>query len=280
MDYIEVQFTNQDIDNEILIAALSQMPFETFLENEEQNVLAYIKASDFSEPNLKEELDLFFSNQSIEYSFKTIKQQNWNKAWESKFDPIIISNQVAIKASFHNLDKTYPLEILINPKMSFGTGHHETTHLMIEHLLDIDVKNATTLDYGSGTGVLGITAKKLGAGKICLIDNDEWAFENAQENVGINFDDHYTKDFSIQLATLNTMEYGEIFQLILANITKNVILDTLTTIHKNLDMGGYLLLSGFYASDEKDIIQECSALGLQLINAKKKNKWSALLLKK
>ncbi len=279
MNYIEVTFSHTNIDADVITAVINELPFESFL-TKETGLVAYILESDFDQETLKNCIQEFFSKQEVTFTYKVIEQQNWNKNWESNFEPIIVDDKIALIATFHKLDKNYPIQLFIDPKMSFGTGHHETTYTILQHILKIDCNNKNVLDYGSGTGVLGFATKKLGANKIVLIDYDEWAYENCLENTSLNFSETDVEDFTILKGTVKNLPKNETYDIILANITKNVILQSVEELTSKLNSGGSILLSGFYTSDNNDILNAFEKNGFTLINKKEKNKWSSLHLKK
>ena len=205
----------------------------------------------------------------VAYNVEEVAKENWNKKWEESYTPIIVDDKCIVRASFHPPQPNFPIEIIINPKMSFGTGHHETTYLIMDAQLAIDHKNKTVLDAGCGTGILSILAGKLGANALVAYDNDEWVFENVQENFNING----TKG-DLLVGTIQEIEFKERFDIILANINKNVLLDDIPFYAKLLSKGGRLLLSGFYKTDLREIELLATTNGLSLVKTNTKNDWA------
>lgn len=268
--YIEYRFTVQPPDpaSDILIAELGEAGFESFVE-EENEVLAYIQKTDWSENMLNDIQILSNSNFQIDYSYKEIAQENWNATWEQNFQPIIVDDVCMIRAPFHEpIGVAY--DIVIEPKMSFGTGHHETTHMMLQHILQLDVKDKTVLDMGSGTGVLAILTAMRGATKIDAIDIDNWCYLNAKENVARNNMD-FISVYEGDSALLKDIKYD----LIIANINRNILLSDLPVYVNSLNIGGTLLLSGFYTEDLDMITQKCVDLKLKFEKNLERNNWVA-----
>lgn len=207
------------------------------------------------------------------FTLNTIKEQNWNEVWESNFQPVVVNAFCAIRAEFHEPITGVEHEIIITPKMSFGTGHHATTYMMIEQMRDIDFKSKSVFDFGTGTGILAILAEKLGAPSITAIDVDDWSIANAKENLERNECSRVSVSLSSQLPQSK-------FDIILANINRNVILSYLPQLSDDLNKKSYLLLSGLLATDGEDIIKACSELGLKLLRQTERNNWISLLMVK
>lgn len=244
-DYIQVEFedlTNVQID--IIIALLIEINYEGF-EEEGGLVRAYIPSKDFEEEKLK----AIAEDQHLSFSVTEVEKRNWNQLWESNFDPVFIDNFVAIRAEFHQPVKNVKHEIIITPKMSFGTGHHATTSMMIRMMRDLNFTGKKILDFGTGTGILAILAEKLDAKEILAIDNDDWSIENAAENLRIN------NCSKIQLINTSSSEGDHEFDIILVNIIKNVILANFSSFAKQLVPNGIMLFSGLLKNDEPEIIQ-------------------------
>lgn len=255
----------------MLIAELDFLGFDSFQETEE-GVEAYVQDDLFQEEQLKEVLSRY---QDIPaYTVSKLEKKNWNEEWEKNFDPVRIEDQVLIRASFHHPDKSFPYEILINPKMAFGTGHHETTSLMIKAQLGLEHQGKIILDAGAGTGVLGIFAGMLGAKEITATDIDEWAYSNMMENAEIN-NIHNMKCLQGTMAELNLVKNK--YDIILANINKNVLLDEIKLYSLALNKSGNLLLSGFYTEDIEDIKSEALNRGLKFKKSFQKNNWACLM---
>lgn len=263
MKYVQVQFAGQPAQqNEIIIAILADMGFEGF-EEYENGVKAFIEASKFDQPAL----DAFANNAEFPYTESIIEQQNWNAAWESSFEPVVINNFAAVRAGFHQPVKDVQYEIIITPKMSFGTGHHATTYLMIEQMSRLDFAGKSVLDFGTGTGVLAILAEKMGATNIVAIDNDDWSIDNANENIANNNATH------IVLAKAETISTASRYDIILANINLNVILQNMEAIKSVCKAGTQVLLSGFLTSDEVKIKAALTDKGLAFSTVSEQKDW-------
>jgi ribosomal protein L11 methyltransferase len=252
---------------ELIIAGLSEIGFEGF-EEAGSNLKAYITEANFS----NEILNNLLNNHCLTYSKSIIKKQNWNEIWESNFEPVQVENFVGIRASFHPPFQNVEHEIVITPKMSFGTGHHATTYMVMLLMKELDFKNKTVFDFGTGTGILAILAEQLGATTILGVDNDDWCIDNASENILINCCQY------IEIEKVNEFKSNEIFDIILANINRNIILDNLQEIRKALFPGSQLLLSGLLKADETEIIAACGALGLHHRKTIERSGWIALWL--
>ena len=268
-NYVQIEFQNiSQEQSDMLVAQLSGIGFEGF-EEEENRLKAFIPSKEFDEILLG---DIIKSIQ-IDYTKTIIEETNWNQVWESSFDPVIVDDLVlrtpwvSIRAHFHQPIKDTRFEIIITPKMSFGTGHHATTYMMVQQMREIDFKNKAVLDFGTGTGVLAILAEKLGAITILAIDNDNWSIENAGENTKRN------NCSVVELKLADNAQAGGRFDIILANINKNVILENLDALIKQLSNNGLLLLSGLQLEDEKDMLSECSEKSLKLLGRAERHNW-------
>jgi ribosomal protein L11 methyltransferase len=253
---------------EILIAELGYAGFESFVETEE-GVIAYIQKDDWNEHILKDINILNSDEFKIEYTFSEIEQINWNSEWEKNFDPIEVDGKCTVRAPFHPA-KNFEYEIVIEPKMSFGTGHHETTFMMLQFILENDFKNKTVLDMGCGTAVLAILAEMRGASKLDAIDIDEWCFENSMENIQRND----CKNISVYLGDASLLSDRE-YDVIIANINRNILLNDMQTYMESLNDVGELYLSGFYLEDLPIITETCNNLGFNFVENKEKNNWVA-----
>ncbi len=272
MNYIEVSITVEPKleGSDVLIAALSELAFESFTETE-TGFNAYIQEEEYSEEETKLALSDYNDIFKIEFSSKVIPQQNWNKEWESSFQPIEIGNQCHIRAPFHEKKQGFLLDVIIEPKMSFGTGHHDTTQLMIRILMLLNVKNRPLLDMGCGTGVLAIVASMIGANPINAIDINDWSFENTLENLSKN----NINNVIVNKGDAQILD-GKIFNTILANINKNVLLKDMKVYKKSLEKGGNLVLSGFFETDIAELKDKAQNLGLKYEDSYSSNQWAAL----
>jgi ribosomal protein L11 methyltransferase len=257
MEYIELIVELQPVTPwcDIFMSAMVEKDYDTFEENE-KGFKAYIKKKDFNEDYIRQ-LFAGYSEVSVSYTSSVIPETNWNANWESSFQPIEIGEWCIIKAPFHNVEKKFEIEIIIEPKMSFGTGHHQTTMLMMEEMKNINWPDKRVLDMGSGTGILAILAEKLGARDIIAIDNDEWAYANCIENVERN---NCKKITTVLGSASNIDDKG--FDVILANINRNILMADLPAYTKALDSGGVLLMSGFLEQDVEVLKEKIAVLGL------------------
>ena len=244
MDYIKITFADlQPEQKEILIAQLADAGYEGF-EERDSSLDAFINSKNFDKVIVNE---ISFKYQTP-YKKEKIAETNWNQVWESNFEPVIVNDYVAIRADFHKPITHTKLEIVITPKMSFGTGHHATTYMMIELMKDLDLSGSSVLDFGSGTGILAILAEKEGAKNIDAIDNDDWSIANAGEN----FEKNNCTKINLRKASNSASEIK--FDVILANINKNVIIENLALLSEQLNNGGQVLLSGLLKEDKDEIL--------------------------
>ncbi len=271
MNYLELHLTVEPDFAEILVAELAQVGFESFTD-EPDGLKAYIPEPDFDEGALEELLSRYRKLTPLTYQTQRIEARNWNAEWEQAYEPIDVLGRCLVRASFHPpAGQDFEVEIVINPKMSFGTGHHETTALMLEYQLGTDHTGKRVLDVGSGTGILAIMAAKRGASQVRAFDIEDWATENALENVVLN---GVADRVTVRQGTLQTEPPAE-FGLILANINRNILLADLAGYAGFLAPGGTLLVSGFYESDLPDITRAAEAAGLTPGPVKTRNGWVA-----
>ncbi len=271
MNYIEIYCSNILSKQlcEILIARLVEIGFESFAEAE-NGVYAYISEKEFSEKNISDEIEKIACDPKIMFTKKIIIDKNWNALWESNYEPVIIAGKCSIRAPFHSQDKNIKYDIVIEPKMSFGTAHHETTAMMIELLLNEDLKGENVLDMGCGTGVLAILCSKLGAEEITAIDNNEWAYKNSLENIKKNNITNIHVFFGD-----SSLLQNKSFDKIVANINRNVLLQDLPVYSKSLKNKGILLISGFYEKDLPVLKATAEENNLRFIKYTTKNNWAA-----
>ncbi len=282
MEYIEVSFEITPFKEEfaeIIIAEIEELGFESYV-TEEPFLKAYIGREQFSEPNLKTILSLFHpADFSVHYSLNLIKEQNWNAIWESSFEPVIVDGRCTIKASFHKGLPRTKYTITIDPKMAFGTGHHQTTSLIIRTMLGMEkeIRGLQVLDMGCGTGILGILAAKMKA--VCpvhAIDIDPIAARSAIENAHRNRVGDKIKALCGDASLIQAGKYD----LILANINRNIIIEDISTYAKALRPGGRIITSGFYEEDVPMVEAEASRHGLELQSVDTMENWAAVLFKK
>lgn len=272
--YLEFNFKIKPLQpwNEILMAELIGIGFDSFTE-EADGILAYIPKESFVENDLKIVNLLNNPEVAVSYTYEEMPNINWNEEWEKNFSPINVEDKVLIRAEFHEPNATMH-EIVIQPKMSFGTGHHPTTHLMIQQMLDMDLAGKKVLDMGCGTSVLAIFAKQKGAGRTVAIDIDEWSVENSKENAERN-----NVELDIELGTADNLG-KEKFEIILANINRNILISDIPTYVDVLEDGGKLLLSGLCFFDVDDILEVCKGQNLMLEKQIQREEWVSLLLSK
>lgn len=270
MNYIALNVLDvNETQQQILIAELSEMGAEGF-EELNDSLMVFFPENDWHETDVA----ALLKAHGVHYKTETILPKNWNEVWESNFDPVRVGNFCGIRADFHAPLTGVKHEILITPKMSFGTGHHATTSMMVAHLENLPLQNATVVDYGTGTGILAILAEKEGAARVLAIDNDSWSIENAAENFKRN------ACTNIELLQAETIPASEQFDIVLANINKHIILGNLAAIQSAAAKGGYILLSGLLQEDQEDIMAVFpdNAYELKLIHMEKQ--WISLLFKR
>ena len=276
MEYIEVdiKIEKSEVFSDIVVARLNEIEFETFLEND-NGVRCYIQAKLFDKKKLDIELDKIKQYTKLNFNINHVAQKNWNEEWEKNFKPVQINSHCLIRSEFHNNSGNFKDEIIITPKMSFGTGHHETTFLMINELYNLDLNDKSILDMGSGTGILSIVASKNGAKQVVGIDIDEWAFQNSIDNAKLN----NTENISFLHGDIKLIENQD-FDIILANINRNIIEKDIEEYYNLLIDKGDLLISGFLEEDVDFIINLSINNRFNVINKKNKGQWSMVHLRK
>lgn len=276
MDYfaLHIKINPFNLFSDILISELAELGFESFDDSNPPYLIAFSQVVLFDKyktEKLLNEFKLLNNLEFIEYSVELIKSQNWNESWESSFHPIFIDDKIVVRAPFHPNPKGFEYDVLIQPKMSFGTGHHETTFMMMKNMLNFNFHNRSVLDMGTGTGVLAVLAHKLGAVKIDTYDIDDWSIANAIENFQLNG----CNNISIRKADIEDVD-SRIYDFILANINKNVLTIHISFYSQLLKESGVLMLSGFFESDIESLEKLCNLNKLYLENKSLKNTWACL----
>lgn len=278
MNYYELSFTYTSpievaIINDVLAAELGEIGFESFTESEE-GLQGYISGKLYDANALQDKLAAFpLDKVEIRYTESLVESKNWNEEWEKNyFKPIRIGNDCIIRASFHEAEPGYTYTIIIDPKMAFGTGNHETTYLMISEMLKLDLAGKELLDMGCGTAVLAILARMKGAGRVVAIDIDEWAYNNALENISLND----TEDIRVALGGAEQIPAFGTFDIVFANINRNILLNDIRHYTACMKPGALLYMSGFYKEDIPVIEAECDRNGLTLLSHTEKNNWVAV----
>jgi ribosomal protein L11 methyltransferase len=275
MFYHRLQVICDSDFTEILTAEVAEAGFDTFVEIE-KGFEAYAEENNLNQPLLEEIQERYKRVNPLVFIQDKVEKQNWNEEWEKNVDPIFVEDQCLIRAEFHKIEKKFPYEIIITPKMSFGTGHHQTTYLMVKNQLKIDHQNKKVMDAGCGTAILSVMASKLGAKEIEAFDIDEWSVPNGVENAEIN---HCT-NIHIRQGKIGDMNFHGKFDIILANINKNVLLSEMKEYAGFLPVKGLLLLSGFYTSDIDDLKKEGALYSLTEVRRDERENWASLLLEK
>ena len=254
---------------DMMIAELADLGFDGF-EETETGLLSYIALAGF-DGELTSGLEELVNRYELTYTSNAIDKQNWNALWESNFEPVLVDDFVGVRANFHDsFNGVVEHDIIITPKMSFGTGHHGTTYSVMQLMRGIDFANKSVFDFGTGTGLLAILAHKLGAVDILAVDNDDWCIENASENIVVN------NTQSIEIHKVDNAKLNKKFNIIIANINKNIILDNLAFLAEATVPGGVVLLSGLLVEDEPEIESACAALGWKHQETRTRNNWIAL----
>ena len=268
MIYLEFDFEIDppELGSDILLAELSEIGFESFVEKP-NGLLAYVEKEKFKAQEFERIYILKNPEFEIDWSKTEVEQQNWNEQWEKSFSPITIGGILSVRAPFHT-KRNVDFDIVIEPKMSFGTGHHETTYMMLQHILNHDFNSKQVLDMGCGTGVLAILSEMKGAAKIDALDIDPWSFENSRENVKRN----QCKNITVLQGDSDLLNDKK-YDVILANINRNVLMKDLPIYVDCLNKGGALFMSGFYQTDLNLIGKKCESLGLSFEKNTQKGEW-------
>lgn len=270
----QVRITASPDQADILLAELGEIGFDIF-EDSDTGLIAYCQTDLFDLVVFEDLISRYQFLGPIQYEIQEIEKQNWNAVWETNYDPIRIADLVFIRANFHPSEPGYQIEIVINPKMSFGTGHHETTFQMSQALFDLNLTGKSVLDAGTGTGILAFVAKKLGASFVRGFDIDEWSVENSIENASLNA----CEEVEFGRGTILD-ESARMYDVLLANINRNILLDEMDEYADRIVSGGDLLLSGFYTEDIPMLVERAEALGLNYVSQSEKNRWACLRFKK
>lgn len=275
MYYTRLQVFCDPEFSEILMAEIAEVGFDTFMETE-KGFEAFVEEEKFDRAHLEDIKEKYKHVNPLIFFQDKIQKQNWNEEWEKSIEPIIVDDKCLVRAEFHKLDKKYPYEIVITPKMSFGTGHHQTTYLMLKSQMRIDHKGKRVMDAGCGTAILSIMASKLGAKEVEAFDIDEWSTVNGKENIENNL----CINIHLYQGKISEMKFTGKFDIILANINKNVLLSEMNSYADFLSTQGQLLLSGFYTQDIDDLKKEASKYNLGEVFRDEKESWASLLLQK
>ncbi len=272
MDYIELKCNipeNTEMAREVLVAELGTLGYESF-QDFEDGILAYIKSDDF---DAKAYIGIYCVKEKIfgeiTFSHQLFKDKNWNEYWEKNFQPVIIGKQLIIKAPFHTIKEKYEYELVLEPKMSFGTGHHATTWLMLAEMLKMNLFGKDVIDVGCGTGILSIFAHMRGAKKIIGFDNNDWAYNNALENIELN----NTGKVELFLGEISSLNISGNFDIVLANINRNVILDEMKDYVGILKNNGEILFSGILIENFNDVDTKAKKQGLHFVKKVEREKW-------
>ncbi|MDO3389511.1 50S ribosomal protein L11 methyltransferase [Bacteroides sp. ET489] len=280
MKYLEFIFHTEpctEVVNDVLSAVLGEVGFESFVE-QEGGIAAYIQTALYDEEALKSALDSFpLADTTLTYTYKEAEDKDWNEEWEKNFfQPIVIGNRCVIHSTFHHDVPQAEYDIVINPQMAFGTGHHETTSLIIGELLEADLQGKALLDMGCGTSILAILARMRGAAPCTAIDIDEWCVRNSLENIELN----HVDSISVFQGDASILPDKGLFDVVIANINRNILLNDMKHYVARMNPGARLFMSGFYTDDIPAIREEAERNGLRFVHHKEKNRWAAVQFEK
>lgn len=260
---------------EILMAEIAEAGFDTFMETE-KGFEAYAEGDKYDRDLVQLLQEKYKQVNPLLMMTDRVEKKNWNEEWEKNLQPIRVDDQILVRAHFHPAEQSFPYEIIITPKMSFGTGHHQTTYLMLKNQLAMNHAGKRVMDAGCGTGILSIMAAKLGAAEIEAFDIDEWSIENGNENVEVNG----VSNIRIRLGKISQLNFFHPFDIILANINKNILLEEMPLYATQLKEDGFLMMSGFYTHDIADLLAAAAPFGLREVHRDERESWAALVLKK
>ncbi|MBK6265986.1 50S ribosomal protein L11 methyltransferase [Marivirga sp. S37H4] len=280
MSYVALDVNCPEEFIEILMAELADIGFSTFQEKEDSSgLLAYMDENQEIDSSLIQSVfERYESMGEFSYELSSAEKENWNEDWEKNYDPIEVEDKILVRADFHPSNPNFPIEIIVTPKMSFGTGHHETTYQMLAFMLEMEFAGKNVLDAGCGTGILGIMAAKQLANLVAAYDIDEWAVENAKENFELN--ETRADKVKIWQGDVESVNDTVKFDVILANINRNILLEDIQYLQKHMKAGSYLLLSGFYEEDINAILNETQKYSLKERKRSLRNQWAALCLQR
>jgi len=273
--YTRLQVICDPSYSEILIAEIAEAGFDTFMETD-SGFEAYGEEDKADRKEVDAIQHKYDQVKPLQFLYERVEKQNWNEEWEKNVDPIIVDDIVLVRAAFHQLNRKFPIEIIITPKMSFGTGHHQTTHLMLRNQLKIDHNGKRVMDAGCGTAILSIMASKVGAKSVEAFDIDEWSVLNGKENAEVND----ASNIHIQRGNIGDLKFSESFDIVLANINKNVLMAEMEQYAWHLVPGGLLLISGFYDKDIPDLVDVTKRFGFSEVSRSDMETWAAMLLAK
>ncbi|HMJ69348.1 MAG TPA: 50S ribosomal protein L11 methyltransferase [Cyclobacteriaceae bacterium] len=273
--YTRLQVICDSSYSEILMAEIAEAGFDTFMETD-TGFEAYAEENKADRKHIEEIQQKYAHVKPLLLLFEKVEKQNWNEEWEKNVDPIIVEDTVLVRAAFHQLNRKFPIEIIITPKMSFGTGHHQTTHLMLSNQLKVDHKDKRVMDAGCGTAILSVMASKVGAKEVDAFDIDEWSILNGKENTEVND----TPNVHIQQGSIGDLKFSESFDIVLANINKNVLIAEMEQYAWHLKPGGNLMISGFYTKDIPDLMVVAGKHGLSEVRRSEMETWACVLLQK
>jgi ribosomal protein L11 methyltransferase len=273
--YTRLQVICDSAYSEILMAEIAEAGFDTFMETD-TGFEAYAEEDKADRKEVEDIQQKYSHVKPLLMLFEKVEKQNWNEEWEKNVDPIIVDDTVLVRAAFHQLNRKFPIEIIITPKMSFGTGHHQTTHLMLSNQLKIDHRNKMVMDAGCGTAILSVMASKVGAKSVEAFDIDEWSVLNGKENADVND----APNIHIQRGAIADLKFSASFDIVLANINKNVLIAEMEQYAAHLVRGGLLLISGFYEKDIPDLVAVANKIGFTEVSRSAMETWAAVLLKR